>query len=252
MKTNLLESKNKNDNIGEIQEATALTRELEERSLNPTNNSERRFNRDEYLKIIKYADLLKDFDDGKRIRKRVEERFGTDLENTLLLSSVCHIGQELEISEEYIQRALELAFPSSENMLENIEEVGAKSSDETIKKAYKKYLLDQIKLTFPMHRFEIGAWYKKGFRLIKEHYFSIDKIETINKRNIPHRLFLSENQRERLVEVYTCGHTLEMDIYSPIFLQACKKTLLKLNRHFGINPKITTHYDVDLSDRINN
>ena len=194
-----------------------------------------KFTQGEYVSILEGAEFLREFEARKgKMSQDMISRLSLD-ENEVPLSRVYRLAEDLGIGRQYVDRYLEMRFPSEEQKLEDLKKWNAKPSGRTVINNYKKELESALTMTFPSEKF-----------IFKEdNYFNLE-IKRI-ERDVKKSIFFKRNKIiERKIPLAHISFFNRIDLYDPCFLRACNETLYRLNEAFNRKFETIYHYNVDL------
>lgn len=215
---------------------------------------------EELKNVIAYADSLQQYDRRRQDQHLLEGIVKRETENERLsLPMVYEIGQELDIPQEYMERAVELLYPSKEQMVKSIERFNATKAGLDWRWLYNGYaqaLLEtlQTKLSpeqLRMLKFRDGLWeqMQSGEPLI----IPPAKKKLRFQRKIGRGKLLWKSVRwKTIADLHLKSHHLDyatwlVDAYEPLFLQVVGKELEKLSTQFSpihISYHVTYHYNI--------
>jgi len=213
--------------------------------------TQRRFTRDEYIKVITYAFTLQEFDKregNERLRASITESLPLDEE--VSLPTFFRAGRDLSISKKYVERALAIMHPSVEEQLADIRNVRAIPTIDVIGKTYEHNLLHALRSAVPTDKFEIiycqdpKSYYNTyDPRSPSPSFFRVTETEEKRKFLLWDRKSLMKEEYRRLAtfkfdpfDSYDNDpkgqFSLKIALLSELFLRACGETLAKLNEEF--------------------
>ncbi len=154
------------------------------------------------------------------------------------------IEQHMDIGKEYTLKALDILFPSPEQMRADIDLQQACASRDVVREVYKKEFVRAFQTAFPTIHVQTGGegCYGEGdfiqlnYLKKKEYtsFFGRKKEKFVQKGEILARWYVPD----------VGNYCAWLQIYNPVFLRVCGATLDKLKARFGRGfDKITYYYD---------
>lgn len=208
---------------------TSLTRtnSLDQRLALP--KSEKSLSKRECLDLIAHADALRQFDERKddgSVLGGVEQLPAHRGDYPITVAY--EIAQSLGIPASYVERAIDLHYPSADTQLQDIKEHGAVPNHEIIMNTYSRQLTKCLQQHLPQDKIKnkSKSWENRTFirnltRQTKRSFLSWQWNKVLRKE-----IELAE------LEFYFYTKELKVDLYDPIFLRICGNTLRELNQHF--------------------
>src|SRR3989344_5978930 len=229
------------------------SKDSEQDHINPKNSdkaiiyskseAEKKFTKEEYLGIMEGAEFLREFEARKgKMSQDMISRLSLD-ENEVPLSRVYRLAEDLGIGSQYVDKYLEMRFPSEEQKLEDLNKYHAIPDDRTMQRSYIKTLKLSLENAFPNEEFIFKSG---GFlnRFLNGESFGV----FILKNKVKDGLIFKKNKivknREKIASV-SISYSL-WNLYDPCFLRVCGKNLNKLNDIYNKKPSMRYYYDVDL------
>src|SRR3989338_5972179 len=104
------------------------------------SEKERKFTKEEYLGIMEGAEFLREFEARKgKMSQDMISRLSVG-ETEVPLSRVYRLAEDLGINKQYVNKYLEMRFPSEERKLDDLKKWNARPASEFIKRTYLSHL----------------------------------------------------------------------------------------------------------------
>lgn len=192
---------------------------------------------EELKNVIAYADSLQQYDRRRQDQHLLEGIVRRETEKEgIALPVVYEIGEELDIPREYLQRALELLYPSKEQMKQDLFALGARPSAKAILPIYRQRLQDAFKRNVPFEEI-----YVENSRESEGHLY----FHRVSRKK---KWAFTFTQKKEIAAIWMSGSVpmyLDINLYHPLFLHAAGKELQELNglfKEYIRQPEITYHY----------
>ncbi|HLD98303.1 MAG TPA: hypothetical protein VI815_03175 [Candidatus Nanoarchaeia archaeon] len=194
----------------------------------------------EFVEVTTFADALQTIDHQRTDKSRLDALLSRgeilDIEqHGIPIQALFDNANTLGIDPKYITRAL-ARYPSKEEIEASLESIGSRPTIIVIAKEYFRSLLDTLNTEFPQNHFkessnystDSASWIKGSINQVTEVPTEVRflgfkiKNTTLEKHDKLAEICLSNGDRR-----YS-----QIDLYNPLFLQACKPTLKKLENKF--------------------
>lgn len=205
---------------------------------------------EETLEILRKAEILQEIDCTALAKKELEQEIShTSVSGYISRDALISLAENLQINREYVERVLQQQSLSYLQKRKDIEEVGAKPSITVLLQHYQNHFLRELRIQSPLEQyrceiaptryitgghtasfFQVGKQYLKEYKEHKTSWIFWTKTNIIQK--------IEKKEDEKLAEMairnYTLGprFSLNLDVYSPMFLHICKGALRSLNEKY--------------------
>jgi hypothetical protein len=155
--------------------------------------------------------------------------------NKLPIEAIYEVAETIGIQKEFVDYFIKVNFPSKQQQLKSLGELGAKPSRLVIAKVYYNTLLNDLTKHFPNEKFEGISCYDWDINWDFRFFYMVKQIEKIE---IIERWF--KDKKRKKIDTQKLAHFNfkwskggAIEIYEPSFIEACKESLIKLNNHFS-------------------
>jgi len=139
----------------------------------------------------------------------------------LPMSVVYEFAQDaVGIPQEYVERYIQIKFPSRERKIGSANGIGAKPTEDSVIKTYSKELLDSLRKSSPLETFELKS---------PNSFPTFYRVAKMTERGLFGRIkrIKSKDNLAYIFRAYS-----RMVIYDSFFTEACKEKIEELQRLF--------------------
>ena len=177
---------------------------------------------------------------GEHFQREIE-KLRESGKKELPMEGVYEMAGIFGIQSEAVDKFMQLRFPSKEQQLKSLGEIGGEPSDGVLGNLYAYTFLRDLKSHFPNERFEKTEG-NACFRINKERE-KIEIVKGLFKDKKKTKTLIQEVIDVNLISCRNSGGYASFIIYDPSFTEACKTSLINLNKQFGrIIKKIKIEY----------
>ncbi len=201
---------------------------------------ERHLKPEEFQEVLNYARMLQklELDREESDRKGLEALALFDAKKGIPISLVKQVIDEvMHVGRPYAQRALDILYPTQEQIERDLAEVGGKPTIEFIVRKYAQVITRSLRKMYP--DMELNGNCCDYSEYHESYDFNIEAVTTISKKRLG--LFTTKHKNKtKLVEgkLNLMCWRLNITFYDPRVLQAGKEQILKLNEEF-LKTKLT-------------
>jgi len=207
-----------------------------------SQRSEREFTTKEFQELVAYASSLQEYDHQMGDQARLEaitQGLPSAGDARITASTIYRIVEEMGISPQYLERAIEMRYPSVERKRQDLQEVGAVLGYRVLlqrnNQQYKS-LIGVLEASFPEKKFQSETEDYGGWRNININVVVPQKSSWGFKRT----------RKECWAVVGVHSDHIVLEVYTPLFLRACGETLKDLKAKLGLSQQsIICQYSVD-------
>jgi len=186
--------------------------------------------KEDYTDIIRTADSLRQYDDKNRekiIRRSLDSEFPETPDSEMIpLSAAYRVAETFGIAREYVDRAIELKKPiSEEDKARDLVEICSSPSQRIVSNYYTNNILRDLRNVFPLRKFKIYNWDRS---VTDAWNFYIKEIVESKKRFLG--IFKkTSKEKHTLITGKVKNNYIILSLYSPIILQTSKDTINKIS-----------------------
>jgi len=208
------------------------------------DKNERFFTLDQFNEAINYAHVLQqaDLTKNKNFPGGLESAIcGTDPQHIPLSVVQSTVRDLMPTGQPYMQKAMDLLFPSTEQMNKDLETQNAVPSLEVIANRYKTKIERELRLNLPESNIHIDMYYYANYGISPSFKFEISKV---NKTEETKKSFLGWLRRklktrkqihelaEIIIEYHDPGYKIKNTLYDPLFLRVASEKIKELDQWF--------------------
>lgn len=216
---------------------------------------------EELKNVIAYADSLQQYDRRRQDQKLLEgivkrEEQATQKVEGISLAIVYEIGKELDISREYMKRALEALYPDRDQKAKDLELVKGKLSPEVVHHSihdrYKQRCLAALQRAVPAQKCTVDEDLPSG-----KYWGGLPSEITFYQQQLKTKTFFRWTYQARkevslatlIFSPENSNYKVDAHLYHPLFLRAASIELTALQEEcqslykVTISTDIVSHYD---------
>ena len=202
------------------------------------SEKERKFTKEEYLGIMEGAEFLREFEARKgKMSQDMVSRLSLN-ETEVPLSRVYRLAEDLGIDKQYVNKYLEMRFPSEEQKLEDLNKYHATPDFIIMQRSYINILKSILENALPDAKFIF-----KYSESINMGFINVLMLENKIKKSL---IFRKNKIVKKKKKIASTNNFVKWDLYDSCFLRFCGENLDKLNSFYDKKPTMIYHYDVDL------
>jgi len=168
-----------------------------------------------------------------------------ELDDDIPLSAVYEMAEySLRLPREFVERYYRTRFPTKDEKIETVNQIGGKPSWLSVAGTYSKDLIFELKRASPLERFHVVGTGHLTFSKVEETTIKRGLFKSPQIVTIPTML---AHMRHDLIERYREGDRWDnsLTILDPFFAEVCKEKLRELQVKF-VDWKIDIRYDYPL------